>query len=173
MKDFLYCILIALLIYLILAQPRDLREFSVTPLGKLIFILIILAFVMNYKLLSLLTLVLFISLNHNNIETFTNNDEFTKAHCKNNMLVKDGKSVSFENINKEFPNLKFSQNKCNPCDANCKFSITTSKEQMTKQDAITPKNSKEVFVSKENVRSSKDVEPFSNVLENITHLGEY
>ena len=38
MKDFLYCILIALLIYLILAQPRDLREFSVTPLGKLIFI---------------------------------------------------------------------------------------------------------------------------------------
>ena len=52
MKDFLYYTLIVLVISLIIMQPNCLKEFSTSPLGKIIFLLLIVTFAVGYKELS-------------------------------------------------------------------------------------------------------------------------
>jgi hypothetical protein len=181
MKDFVYFALVLILVSLITIQPSCLKEFSITPLGKLLFILTIVFFTMSHKLIAFLTLILFIMLNQSSregmsnkhIDTDKNRNQFRKTHCTGKVVTKNGKPVTKKNVEKEFPNMKFENDVCNPCNVDCKFTITTSNEQMTQEDAVTPKNSKDSFVIKESLRSSKHVEPFSNNVENLTNLDEH
>ena len=62
--------------------------------------------------------------------------------------MKNNKPVSVDNISKHFSNLKFDEGKCNPCNKECKFKVTTSNEQLTKIQAVTPKDSKDSFIIK-------------------------
>ena len=181
MKDFVYFTLVLILVSLIIVQPYSLKESSITPLGKLLFILTIVFFTMSYKLLSFLTLILFIIINQPSREGMSNKQvdsnesrtQFRKSNCKNKILTKNGKPVTKKNVEQKFPNMKFENGVCNPCNVDCKFTITTSNEQMTQEDAVTPKNSKDSFVIKESLRSSKHVEPFSNNIKNLTILDEH
>lgn len=49
--------------------------------------------------------------------------EFRKRNCEENQLIHKGMNVKDENIDLIFPELKFKNDKCNPCDKNCNFSI--------------------------------------------------
>lgn len=166
MKDFLYYTLIVLVISLIIMQPNCLKEFSTSPLGKIIFLLVIVTFAVGYKELSFLILVLYVSLNINRyeglIEGMSNND-FRKENCENGKLKK-GIDTS---------NIKYKNKKCNPCDSECKFTITTSNEQLKQREAVTPKDSKDSFIIKEALKDTSNVEPFSNIVENMTALDEH
>ena len=176
MKDFLYFVCIVLVISLIINQPDGLKEFSVSPLGKILFLILILTFAVKYRFLSFLVLILFICLNQTTydfIEGMDNMDDFRKKNCKGKKLMKNNKPVSVDNISKHFSNLKFDEGKCNPCNKECKFKVTTSNEQLTKSEAVTPKDSKDSFIIKEALKSSKNVEPFSKLLPNMANLDEH
>lgn len=166
MKDFFYYTLIVLVISLIIMQPNYLKEFSTSPLGKIIFLLIIVSFAVGYKELSFLILVLYVCLNMSNyeglVEGMSNND-FRTENCNNGKL-KTGTDVS---------NIKYKDKKCNPCDSKCKFTITTSNEQLKQREAVTPKDSKDSFIIKEALTDTANVEPFSNIVENMTVLDEH
>ena len=166
MKDFLYYTLIVLVISLIIMQPECLKEFSISPLGKLIFLLLIVSFAVGYKELSFLILVLYVSLNINNYRGFVegmSNNDFRKENCKNGQL-KQGTDES---------NIKYKNKKCNPCDPKCKFTMTTSNEQLKQRETVTPKDSKDSFIIKEALKDTGHVEPFSNVIENMSTLDEH
>jgi len=172
MKEFVYYTLVIVLLSLIITQPSCLKEFSITSLGKVLFLLTIVYFTMNYRLLAFLTLILFIMINQPSREGMSNKD-FRTSNCKNNILTKNGKPVSKENIETEFPDIKFDNGVCNPCNTKCKFTITTSNEQITQEDSVKSKNSKDAFVIKESLRGSKHVEPFSSNIENLTEIDEH
>ena len=166
MKDFLYYTLIVLVISLIIMQPNCLKEFSTSPLGKIIFLLVIVSFAVGYKELSFLILVLYVCLNISNYEGFVegmSNNDFRKENCKNGKLKK-GTDVS---------EIKYKNKKCNPCDSKCKFTMTTSNEQLKQREAVTPKDSKDSFIIKEALKDIVNVEPFSNIVENMTALDEH
>lgn len=167
MKDFLNLVLIVLVFSLIIMQPSYLKEFSTTPLGKLLFIILVVGFAVKHVVLSFLILILFISLNNSSyesiVESMSNVDDFKKKNCKDNKLVNK----------KSLKDVKFTGEKCNPCDSNCEYTLTTSNEQLTQKEAVTPKDSKDSFVIKEALKSTKHVEPFSTIVEKMTLLDEY
>ena len=90
-------------------------------------------------------------------------NNFRTENCINGKLKKGTK----------LSNIKYQDKKCNPCDSKCKFTITTSKEQLKQREAVTPKDSKDSFIIKEALKDTKHVEPFSNILENMTALDEH
>ena len=154
MKDFFYYTLIILVISLIIMRPECLKEYTTSPLGKILFLVVVVSTAIRYKMLSFLVLILFISLSYDmkTVEGMSNIDTFRKEKCKNNKLS----------------NVKFKNKKCNPCDETCKFTLTTSNEQLRLKDAVTPKNSKDSFIVKESIKQDDHVEPFETFLEKST-----
>ena len=51
--------------------------------------------------------------------------------------------------------------------------MTTSNEQLKQREAVTPKDSKDSFIIKEALKNTIHVEPFSNIVENMTALDEH
>jgi hypothetical protein len=88
-----------------------------------------------------------------NILTDTTNNEnseindpiasFKKLHCKNGKAMKDGVEINVSDMTTTFPQLKFNleNEKCNPCEDNCRFKITSSKELITVEESLRPKSS--------------------------------
>ena len=66
------------------------------------------------------------------------NNDFRKENCKNGKLKKDT----------DISNIKYKNKKCNPCDSDCKFTMTTSNEQLKQREAVTPKIQKTLLLSK-------------------------
>ena len=69
------------------------------------------------------------------------NGDFRKKNCLNGKLMKDGKDVSLDDIATTFPDIKFANNACNPCDEDCEFEIVSSEERITVEENLTPKDS--------------------------------
>jgi len=64
---------------------------------------------------------------------------FVSENCENGVLKNKNMKVNIEMSEHVFPELKFTGNKCNPCDKNCDY-IVESKLNIEKA-IITPKNS--------------------------------
>jgi hypothetical protein len=66
------------------------------------------------------------------------------------MIFVDGKGneMSLEEVQQKYPSIKFNNDLCNPCDESCSFQITGTLEQLSVQDTLRPKNSKEIAVKK-------------------------
>lgn len=86
-------------------------------------------------------------------------DEFRKTNCKGNKLYKGKDLVSISQVANMFPNVKFSKNKCNPCNSNCNFSISTTTEQLAVEEDLKPKSSKQFRTSKEQVVGKSEPGP--------------
>jgi hypothetical protein len=72
---------------------------------------------------------------------------FKKVHCKNGKILdKDGKEIQINDLNKYYPAIKFELEnaKCNPCDSNCKFTLTSSSERLTVEEKLRPTSSSEI-----------------------------
>lgn len=55
-------------------------------------------------------------------------NDFQKDYCdKNGVLMHKGSVINLEMVEHLFPELKFLQGKCNPCDNNCKYTIIGKK----------------------------------------------
>ena len=69
-------------------------------------------------------------------------EKFKKDHCFDGELKqdKDGKAISSD-FKDAFPNLKFTDKECNPCDTKCEFEITTADEQIVVEENLRSKPS--------------------------------
>jgi hypothetical protein len=86
-------------------------------------------------------------------EQFERIKEMRTKHCKikkDKMIFVDGKGneISLEEVEQKYPSIKFNNDLCNPCDESCSFQITGTLEQLSVQDTLRPKNSKEIAVKK-------------------------
>lgn len=68
---------------------------------------------------------------------------FKKLHCKNSKLMKNGVEINIADLNSVFPQLKFNleNEKCNPCEDNCQFKITSGTERITVEERLRPTSS--------------------------------
>ena len=82
-------------------------------------------------------------------------DDFRSTNCKKMYYTKEMKRF-LSQVAKMFPNVKFSGDKCNPCDSDCKFSISTTTEQLSVEEDLKPKPSKQFRTSKETVNKGAD-----------------
>lgn len=64
------------------------------------------------------------------------NADFVKKFCKDGKVDESMKP----------PTLKYTGDKCNPCDDSCEFEITSANEQMTVDEALRPKESNSIPV---------------------------
>jgi hypothetical protein len=158
-----------LLLFFFISYSETMLLFSHSSLGKLFAIGILLFYTYMDKYIGLFVcalLVLFYQMDilENSLnasdrfasEQFVNYEEeypeeteakdteiqatFRKQNCKNQKLNYKGMEVKTDIAEHVFPELKFAQEKCNPCLSTCKFSIIESKLQT--QEALTPKHSK-------------------------------
>jgi hypothetical protein len=74
--------------------------------------------------------------------------DFKKTHCKKGKLLKNNKEVSMNDLASAFPNIEFSEEKCNPCNKSCNFYVNSSDEKISDEEKLRPRNSKESFVSR-------------------------
>lgn len=122
-------------------------------LGKLISLIILVLVANKNTFLGIIGVIIIIKNHTLNNESMTNNNnsckaKFRKKNCENGNLVKNGKTISLDEIQSAFPNIEFSSNTCNPCNESCDFQIKYSKENITNEENLRPKDSKESFVYK-------------------------
>ena len=68
-------------------------------------------------------------------------EEFRKEYCDGNILKYKDMNVRGDMVEHIFPELKYNENKCNPCVDTCDFSIIEKRIKM--EDEMKPKFSKE------------------------------
>ncbi len=127
-------------------NPNLLNTFSNNVLGRILFIILIIIATTYRTYLGILLLVLLISLDQIeqvNVEGMENIQDFRTKNCKGNVLYKDSNhpDVSISDVSKMFPNINFTNTPCNPCNPNCEFTISTSREQLSTQESLIPLNS--------------------------------
>ena len=155
-------VIIVVVFAILLLEPNILKSFSNTIYGRAIFVLAITAATLYKTYLGLLLVLVLVTLNGvNSMEGMTNKDvdEFRKTNCKGNKLYKGDDLVSINQVAKMFPNVRFSKNKCNPCDSNCSFAISTTTEQLSVEEDLKPKPSKQFRTSKEQVVGNSEPGP--------------
>jgi hypothetical protein len=141
-----------------------------TNLGKLLTLISVAYIILNENIkLGILSFLIVLLLNNKNIEGFegdkppkpedetepseNKNDNspdtndsiasFKALHCKNGKIMKDGKEIDVANLSNEFPQLKFNleNEKCNPCEDNCDFKMTSSVERIAVEEKLRPQTS--------------------------------
>jgi hypothetical protein len=145
---------------------KTLRELSLTPLGKLLAILLIIFYtiydtiagvfmcglvVLYYQCSFFEGFEAFESKNNTNTkESLTPElrSQFESQYCKNGELKYKNNGVKTEMADHVFPELKFKNEKCNPCSSDCDYSVIEEKmmERLKNEDEITkPKDSNGLF----------------------------
>jgi hypothetical protein len=77
-----------------------------------------------------------------NIELVNQQKTFREKHCTAGELISKGVPINTEMSEHVFPEVKFEDSPCNPCDNSCKFSILVSK--LNTEDELTrPKSSRD------------------------------
>ena len=142
-----------LLILLVVGQPKMLQSFTRSTLGKVLFLGATIGAGYYSLLAGVLVALIYMSLHKDFmlVESMENKDDddhsdknhhleakgdFVKKYCK------DGKLDSSTNP----PTLTYKDGKCNPCDEDCEFEVTSSKERMTVDEALRPKESNTIPV---------------------------
>ena len=84
-----------------------------------------------------------------NPETNDSIASFKKLHCKNGKFMKDGSEINIADLTSNFPQLKFNleNEKCNPCEDNCQFKITSGNERLSIEEQLKPKPSSAISTS--------------------------
>ena len=127
-------------------------------LGKLISLVLLVIIASRSTILGIVGVVLIIKKHGMSMENMTNSEsdtekaarkaDFKKKYCKKGKLVKDGKEINVEDLASAFPNIEFTDDKCNPCDTSCNFQLQPGNEKISDEEKLRPRNSKESFVSR-------------------------
>lgn len=141
-----------LLIFLVVGQPHMMQHYTRTGFGKVLFLCATIGAGYYSLLAGVLVALIYMSLHKDFmlVESMENKDEdeetsdhnleakgdFVKKYCKDSKLDPSTNP----------PTLKYSDGKCNPCDEDCEFEITSSKERITVDEALRPKESNTIPV---------------------------
>ena len=90
-----------------------------------------------------------------------NAQSFRETNCMGSSLYKDSDNtnVSVDDVTNLFPNVKFTGEKCNPCDVNCQFIVTNGNEQLTIEENMKPISSKNFRSGYRSQNSTNGEEP--------------
>ena len=77
-----------------------------------------------------------------NVELINQQKAFRDKHCAAGELASKGIPVNIEMSEHVFPELKFTDSPCNPCNPSCKFTILISKLK-TEDELLRPKSSRD------------------------------
>ena len=127
-------------------------------LGKLISLILLVMIASRSTLLGIIGVVIIIKKHGLPTESMTNSGsetqqsarkaDFKKKYCKKGKLLKNNKEISMDDLASAFPNVEFSEEKCNPCNNSCNFFINSNDEKISDEEKLRPRNSKESFVSR-------------------------
>jgi hypothetical protein len=127
-------------------------------LGKLISLVLLVLIASRNTFLGIAGVALIIKKHGLSVESMTNSEtkihqesrkaDFKNAHCKKGKLMKEVSNISMEDLASAFPEIEFTDQKCNPCDEVCNFQIKPSNEKISDEEKLRPRNSKESFVSR-------------------------
>lgn len=134
-------------------------------LAKFVFLILAIVAVHYHIVFGVIVILIFISLSQNIIEGMEGNmnenedsskdsskdsnvQSFKTTNCVNGKLMKDNKEITPQQVKESFPNIKFTGDKCNPCDEDCKFEIISSEEQITNEENLRATDSNEVNVDR-------------------------
>jgi hypothetical protein len=181
MKTSSELIVLVVITFLLYTRPLVLVNFSNTFVGKAILLFLIVSAALHSTVSGLLLALVLVMLTEYNYEGFENKDDdsaevdnentevdssdvvkdFRKKHCKAKdgsdeevFVDANGNEMNLDEIKKKYPNLKFDKDSCNPCSEDCSFSISESVEQITTDESLRSKDSKEFLVSRPNTDDS-------------------
>ena len=148
MKNIVEILLGLLLIFLVVGQPQRLRHYTNTTMGKMLFLAVTIGLSFYSLSAGVLVAIIYIVIRKDfmltegmenekdHVSPNTNKADFVKKYCK------EGKVDQSLNP----PTLKYNKQKCNPCDEDCEFEITSAKEQLTVDEALRPQESNSIPV---------------------------
>ena len=149
MKNIVEILLGLLLIFLVVGQPQRLRHYTHTTTGKILFLAVTIGTSFYSLHAGVLVALIYIVLRKDFMltegmsneekqkqETTLEKAEFVKKYCKEGKIDPSLKP----------PTLKYNNQKCNPCDDDCDFEVTSAKEQLTVDEALRPKESNSIPV---------------------------
>lgn len=127
-------------------------------LGKLISLILLVLIASRSTILGIIGVIIIIKKHGLSMEFMSNSEsetqkaarkaDFKNAHCKKGKLMKGKEEISMEDLASAFPNIDFSEEKCNPCDESCNFYVQSSDEKISDEEKLRPRNSKESFISR-------------------------
>ena len=127
-------------------------------LGKLISLILLVIIASRNSFLGIIGVVLIIRKHGLSTENMSNSGsetqkaarkaDFKKKFCKKGKLIKDNNEISSQDLASAFPNIEFSESKCNPCDESCNFYVQPSDEKISDEEKLRPRSSKESFISR-------------------------
>ena len=143
-------------------------------LAKIVFLLVAI-WVSQYNILfSVLVFLIYLYLDQSSIESMTNtssienellsetskvstdqNANFIKNNCKNGNLMSSNNIVTPSEVSKSFPNIKFTNDECNPCDTDCNFEIITTEERVTTEENLKSMDSNSLPVNRDDAIKKK------------------
>jgi hypothetical protein len=164
------------LVFLFAVYPTFMKELSVSFLGRLFAIIIIIFYTSIDKIYGLFAcsiIILYYQVNSiegmdsycdsniendpnkknycrvEGMETLTDSlrNQFEKQYCSNGKLTYKNSDVKTEMAMHVFPEINYTNNVCNPCDKTCQYSIIEEKMKH-EENIVKPKNSNDWFWTK-------------------------
>ena len=181
MKTSSELIVLVVITFLLYTRPLVLLNFSNSFVGKAILLFLVVSAALHSTVSGLLLALVLVMLTEYRYEGFEGKDsddteadsddteadsssamnDFRKKNCKAKdgsdeeiFVDANGNEMNLDEIKKKYPNLKFENGDCNPCSADCSFSISDSEEQITTDDALRPKDSSTIPASRPNTDTS-------------------
>lgn len=162
MKQHIDMIVMLVVAFLLMTKPNVLVNFVNSTLGRLTLVGAMLFALLHSTLSGVFVAILFVLLSEEVFEGMDNQkaeeaakeryDEYESIlklkteTCKNGKFIVGEKEYSLEEIKQRYPNIKFTNSPCNPCDENCAYSCdgpclgatTSAVEQMSIREKLTP-----------------------------------
>ena len=181
MKTSSELIVLVVITFLLYTRPLVLLNFSNSFVGKAILLFLVVSAALHSTVSGLLLALVLVMLTEYRYEGFECKDsddteadsddteadsssamnDFRKKNCKAKdgsdeeiFVDANGNEMNLDEIKKKYPNLKFENGDCNPCSADCSFSISEGEEQITTDESMRPKDSNEIPVSRPNTDAS-------------------
>jgi len=175
MKTSSELIVLVVITFLLYTRPLVLLNFSNSFVGKAILLFLVVSAALHSTVSGLLLALVLVMLTEYRYEGFEGKDsedteadsddteadsssamnDFRKKNCKAKdgsdeeiFVDANGNEMNLDEIKKKYPNLKFENGDCNPCSADCSFSISEGEEQITTDESLRPKDSNEIPVSR-------------------------
>jgi hypothetical protein len=175
MKTSSELIVLVVITFLLYTRPLVLVNFSNSFVGKAVLLFLVISAALHSTVSGLLLALVLVMLMEYNYEGFEDKDggatetdsesddedghdavkDFRKKNCKDQdgsdkkvFVDEKGNEMDLDEIKKKYPNLKFDDGDCNPCSAECSFSISDSEEQITTDESLRPKDSSTIPVSR-------------------------
>lgn len=189
MKGYVEFLVFLIIIVVFYSAPSMFSHFYSSLGGRLVLLGLIAYFALESSVAGILGVILYVVLANKQIETMENMDskeksssnedtnsedeetddeepkqekvsqdssvaDFRKSVCQNGTLKLQGKE-----LDEKMKSVKFLDGKCNVCDDDCRFEITSTAEQLTLDEMMRPKDSNTMTPDSSSKEAKDEVQP--------------